>query len=98
MRERSSQDEPALKKQLILSQPSKEEEEEEREEEEREEEGREEEARSDSDDTADNPRYLQDPREIAADDNEDDDDDDGDDGGDVEEDPGDTDWFGQSEG
>ncbi|KAI8555307.1 hypothetical protein RHMOL_Rhmol05G0164700 [Rhododendron molle] len=60
-------------------------------------EGGEEEARSDSDDTADDPSYLQDPTEnIDDDDGGGDDDDDG--GGDDDDDGGDIDWFGQSEG
>ncbi|KAI8542870.1 hypothetical protein RHMOL_Rhmol08G0173700 [Rhododendron molle] len=53
MRNRSGQDEPARKKQLILSQPAEEEEEGGKEEE-----GEEEEARSGSDNTVDDPNYL----------------------------------------
>ncbi|KAI8568229.1 hypothetical protein RHMOL_Rhmol02G0182400 [Rhododendron molle] len=83
MRNRSGQDEPARKKQLILSQPAEEEEEGGEEEE-----GEEEKARSGSDDTADDPNYLQDPTENL-------DDDDG--GGDDDDDGSDTDWFGRSE-
>ncbi|KAI8538356.1 hypothetical protein RHMOL_Rhmol09G0096500 [Rhododendron molle] len=73
MHDRSGQDEPACKKQLILSQPAEEEEEGE--------EG-EEEARSGSDDTADDPNYLQDPTENLDDDDGGGDDDDG--GGDTD--------------
>ncbi|KAI8559581.1 hypothetical protein RHMOL_Rhmol04G0185500 [Rhododendron molle] len=72
MRERLSQDEPACKKQLILSQPAEEVEEEE---------GGEEEARDNSDDTADNPNYLQDSTENLDDDDSGGDNDD--DGGDT---------------
>ncbi|KAI8562215.1 hypothetical protein RHMOL_Rhmol03G0017400 [Rhododendron molle] len=60
VRDRSGQGEPARKKQLVLVQPPEEEEEEEREEED-------EEARSDSDDTVDDPQYLQNPHELAVD-------------------------------
>ncbi|KAI8560040.1 hypothetical protein RHMOL_Rhmol04G0223900 [Rhododendron molle] len=90
-RGRSGQGEPARKKQLVLVQPPEKGEEEERGKEE------DEEARSDSDNTVDDFRFLQDPRELAADDDEDDDDDGGDDGDDIEEDLGDTDWLGRDE-
>ncbi|KAI8530257.1 hypothetical protein RHMOL_Rhmol11G0042400 [Rhododendron molle] len=86
-RDRSGQGEPARKKQLVVVQPP--------------EEGKEdEEARSDSDDTVDDPRDVQDLRELAAADEDDDgDDDDGGDadGGDAEEDLRDTNWLGGDE-
>ncbi|KAI8530384.1 hypothetical protein RHMOL_Rhmol11G0054100 [Rhododendron molle] len=54
-----------------------------------------EESKSDSDDTVDDPRYLQNPYELAAADEDDSDDDNG--GDDVEEDLRDTDWLGRDE-
>ncbi|KAI8568369.1 hypothetical protein RHMOL_Rhmol02G0193100 [Rhododendron molle] len=87
MREVRGREEP-VRKRLVVPDPVEDEEE------------RDEESKSDSDDTVDDPRYLQNPHELAADDDEDDDDDD-DDGGDAEEDLGDaeedlrdTDWLG----
>ncbi|KAI8542994.1 hypothetical protein RHMOL_Rhmol08G0184100 [Rhododendron molle] len=52
-------------------------------------------SKSDSDDTVDDPRYLQNPHELAAADEDDSDDHNG--GDDVEEDLRDTDWLGRDE-
>ncbi|KAI8574623.1 hypothetical protein RHMOL_Rhmol01G0368500 [Rhododendron molle] len=95
MREVQGREEP-VRKRLVMPEPVEEDEEGDEEDEE--------EVRSESDDTVDDPRYLQDPHELAVVDDEDDDDDDDDDGGDAEEDLGDAeedlrdaDWTGQGE-
>ncbi|KAI8571955.1 hypothetical protein RHMOL_Rhmol01G0161200 [Rhododendron molle] len=82
MREVQGREEP-VRKRLVVPDPVEDEEE------------GDEESKSDSDDTVDDPRYLQNPHELAAADEDDSDDDNG--GDDVEEDLRDTDWLGRDE-
>ncbi|KAI8538396.1 hypothetical protein RHMOL_Rhmol09G0099800 [Rhododendron molle] len=82
MREVRGREEP-VRKRLVVPDPVEDEEE------------GDEESKSDSDDTVDDPRYLQNPHELAAADEDDSDDDNG--GDDVEEDLRDTDWLGRDE-